>query len=110
MLYHLFPPQLYRVGILRKEWNQTKFLWYMLDGTYQSVICDFFPFLFYHKTMYVNQNVLGSDHRFYFGTIVLGICVLSCNLHIFMQQYRWDWFCGMFIGISLVFYFGWAGI
>lgn len=37
----LVVPQLYRVGILRKEWNQRKFLWYMLDGLYQSIICFF---------------------------------------------------------------------
>ncbi|CAI4917816.1 ANM_HP_G0103780.mRNA.1.CDS.1 [Saccharomyces cerevisiae] len=38
----LVVPQLYRVGILRKEWNQRKFLWYMLDD-YISLLSVFFP-------------------------------------------------------------------
>lgn len=36
-------PQLYRRGIERKEWTQTKFWIYMIDGLYQSVICFYFP-------------------------------------------------------------------
>lgn len=103
-------PQLYRVGILRTEWNQTKFLWYMFDGLYQSVICFFFPYLIYHKTMYVTQNGYGLEHRYYFGTIVTTIAVVSCNLYVLLHQYRWDWFTGLFIAISCLVVFGWTGI
>lgn len=103
-------PQLYRVGILRTEWNQTKFLWYMFDGLYQSIICFFFPYLIYHKTMYVTQNGYGLDHRYYFGIIVTSIAVVSCNLYVLLHQYRWDWFTSLFIAISCLALFGWTGI
>lgn len=75
----LVVPQLYRVGILRKEWNQRKFLWYMLDGLYQSIICFFFPYLVYHKNMIVTSNGLGLDHRYFVGVYVTTIAVISCN-------------------------------
>lgn len=103
-------PQLYRVGILRTEWNQTKFLWYMFDGIYQSVICFFFPYLIYHKTMYVTQNGYGLEHRYYVGIMVTTIAVVSCNLYVLLHQYRWDWFTGLFIAVSCLVVFGWTGI
>lgn len=106
----LIVPQLYRVGILRTEWNQTKFIWYMIDGLYQSVISFFFPYLIYHKTMYVTQNGYGLEHRYYFGVIVTTIAVVSCNLYVWIHQYRWDWFTGLFIALSCLVVFGWTGI
>lgn len=106
----LIVPQLYRVGILRTEWNQTKFLWYMLDGLYQSIICFFFPYLIYRKTMYVTQNGYGLDHRYYVGIMVTTIAVVSCNMYVWIHQYRWDWFTGLWISISCLVVFGWTGI
>lgn len=106
----LLVPQLYRVGILRKEWNQSKFIWYMVDGFYQSIICFFFPYCLYLKNMYVSKNGLGLDHRYYVGAMVCAIAVISCNLYILLHQYRWDWFTSMFVGISILVLFGWSGI
>ncbi|SMN21130.1 similar to Saccharomyces cerevisiae YER166W DNF1 Aminophospholipid translocase (flippase) that localizes primarily to the plasma membrane [Maudiozyma saulgeensis] len=103
-------PELYRSGILRKDWNQTKFLWYMFDGLYQSAICYFFPYLVYRRNMIVTNNGLGLDHRFYVGVPVTGIAVISCNMYILMGQKRWDWFTGLFIILSIAVYFGWTGI
>lgn len=103
-------PQLYRSGIMRKDWNQAKFLWYMFDGAYQSIICYFFPYLIYYKTMIVTKNGLGLDHRFYVGVPVTGICVMACNLYILMEQRRWDWFTCLFIFLSCICFFAWSGI
>ena len=103
-------PELYRSGILRQDWNQTKFLWYMVDGLYQSAICYFFPYLVYRRNMIVTKNGLGLDHRFYVGVPVTGIAVISCNMYILMGQKRWDWFTGLFIILSIAVYFGWTGI
>ncbi|CCE62010.1 hypothetical protein TPHA_0B03400 [Tetrapisispora phaffii CBS 4417] len=106
----LLVPELYKVGILRLEWNQRKFIWYMVDGLYQSIICFFFPYLIYHKTMYVSNNGLGLEHRYYVGTMVATIAVIACNLYILIHQYRWDWFTGFFIGLSIIVLYGWTGI
>lgn len=106
----LVMPQLYRAGILRLEWNQSKFLWYMLDGLYQSCIAFFFPYCIYRKTMVVTRNGLGLDHRYDIGVMVATIAVVSCNLYILLHQYRWDWFSGLFIGLSCLVLFFWTGI
>lgn len=103
-------PELYRSGILRKDWNQTKFIWYMFDGLYQSLICYFFPYLIYRRNMIVTQNGLGLDHRFYVGVPVTGIAVIACNMYVLIGQRRWDWFTGLFIVLSIAVYFGWTGI
>lgn len=103
-------PQLYRVGILRKEWSQTKFLWYMLDGLYQSVIAFFFPYLLYRRHMIVTSNGLGLDHRYYVGVPVTAIACISCNLYILIQQKHWDVFCSFFVGVSIMIFFTWTGI
>ena len=106
----LVVPQLYRVGILRLEWNQTKFLWYMFDGLYQSVICFFFPYLLYKRNGVVTKNGMGLEHRYYVGIIVTTIAVFACNLYILIHQYRWDWFSGFFIFLSCIVVIGWTGI
>ncbi|CCK71241.1 aminophospholipid-translocating P4-type ATPase DNF1 KNAG_0G01830 [Huiozyma naganishii CBS 8797] len=106
----LVVPQLYRVGILRLEWKQTKFLWYMLDGLYQSCISFFFPYCVYRKTMIVTKNGLGIDHRYDVGVMVASIAVISCNLHILLHQYRWDWFSVTWIALSCLVLFFWTGI
>jgi len=106
----LVVPQLYRVGILRLEWNQRKFLWYMFDGLYQSLISFFFPYCVYKRTMVVTKNGLGLDHRYYVGIMVASIAVISCNLYVLLHQYRWDWFSTLFIGISCISLFFWTGV
>lgn len=103
-------PQLYRVGILRSEWNQKKFWWYMVDGIYQSVICFFFPYLVYYKTGLVTSNGLGLDHRYWVGIMVTAIAVVSCNLYVLLHQYRWDWFSTLFVALSCLVLFAWTGI
>lgn len=103
-------PQLYISGILRKDWNQYRFLWYMFDGVYESVISYFFPYLLYRANNIVTQNGLGLDHRFFVGVPITGICVFAANLHILMEQGRWDWFSGLFIFLSIIVYIGWTGI
>lgn len=103
-------PQLYRVGILRSEWTQKKFWFYMMDGMYQSVISFFFPYLCYYKTGIVTNNSLGLDQRYWVGIFVASIAVVSCNIYVLLHQYRWDWFSGLFIALSCICIFAWTGI
>ncbi|AET40303.1 aminophospholipid-translocating P4-type ATPase DNF1 Ecym_5564 [Eremothecium cymbalariae DBVPG len=103
-------PQLYRVGILRTEWNQKKFWWYCLDGIYQSVICFFFPYFCFHYTGLVTKNGYGLDHRYWFGIFVTCMAVLSCNFYVFLHQYRWDWFSTTFVVLSCLVVFLWTFI
>lgn len=106
----LLVPQLYRTGILGTEWTNSKFWWYMIDGGYQSVICFFYPYLVYYKNGFITSSALPMDHRYLIGTLVTSIATLSCNLYILAHQYRWDWFCVLFIALSILIVFAWTGI
>ena len=105
----LLVPQLYKTGIMRSEWTETKFWWYMIDAIYQSLISFFFPYLMYYKG-FQGMNGLALDHRFWIGIVVTCISCISCNLYILFHQYRWDWWSTLFVSLSILVVFGWTGI
>ncbi|ANZ77708.1 BA75_05205T0 [Komagataella pastoris] len=106
----LLVPQLYKTGILRSEWTQSKFWWYMGDGFYQSVICFFYPYLMYYKNGFVTMNGLQLDHRYLIGTVVATISILACNIYILFHINRWDWLTMLSILFSIVVLYAWTGI
>ncbi|CAH2351134.1 phospholipid-transporting ATPase Dnf1p [[Candida] railenensis] len=103
----LLVPQLYRSGILRSEWTDTKFWIYSADGLYQSVISFFFPYLMY-RSGFTGMNGLPIDHRFWMGVIVVCISCISCNLYILFHQLRWDWFSSLITAISILIIYFWT--
>lgn len=105
----LLVPQIYRTGILRTEWTEIKFWWYMADALYQSVISFFFPYLLYYIT-FPNANGLPLDHRFLVGVFVTAISCIACNLNILLHQYRWDWLSVLIVAISILLIFIWTGL
>ncbi|AOA61897.1 Aminophospholipid translocase (flippase) [Komagataella phaffii CBS 7435] len=106
----LLVPQLYRTGILRLEWSQYKFFYYMLDGLYQSVISFFFPYLVYHTGSFASANARQIDHRFWIGLFCAHISVVSCNIYVFLQQYRWDYLSTIIVLLSILVIFFWTGV
>ncbi|KAK6459288.1 aminophospholipid translocase and ATPase [Scheffersomyces xylosifermentans] len=105
----LLVPQLYRTGILRIEWSQWKFAYYMMDGLYQSVIAFFFPYLVFYKS-FQNPQGLGVDHRFWVGVVAVVISVTACNAYVLLQQLRWDWLTLLIDAISVLLVFFWTGV
>lgn len=105
----LLVPQLYRSGILGLDWSQYKFLWYMFDGLFQSVISFFFPYLLMYKS-FQNPQGLGIDHRFWMGVVAACISVTSCDVYVLLQQYRWDWLTLLIVGISILLVYFWTGV
>lgn len=103
-------PQLFRRGILRLEWTQTKFWEYMVDGVYQSLVSFFFPFFTYLGGVSISESGRALDHRYWLGVSVCTIAVLSCNFYILSNQYRWD-LASLIVNVvsSLLVWF-WAGI
>ncbi|KAL6450692.1 DNF1 Phospholipid-transporting ATPase DNF1 [Candida maltosa Xu316] len=102
-------PQLYRSGVLGKDWSQIKFSYYMADGLVQSVICFFFGYLL----MYVSfQNPQGMtiDHRFWMSIPIICAAVIAANLYVLLQQYRWDWLSVLINAISILLIFFWTGV
>jgi phospholipid-translocating ATPase len=103
-------PQLYRRGILRLEWTQKKFWVYMVDGVYQSFISFFFPYFCYYLGNFESSNGLAVNHRYWIGLAVCSIAVMSCNIYVISNQYRWDWFSLLIATLSCLFLYMWTGI
>jgi len=103
-------PQLYRRGIERKEWTQTKFWLYMIDGVYQSVISFFIPFIFVVLTPTAAGNGLDVSERTRLGAYIAHPAVITINGYILINTYRWDWLMLLSIVLSDVFIFFWTGV
>ncbi|KAI0013778.1 phospholipid-translocating P-type ATPase [Xylariaceae sp. FL0662B] len=103
-------PQLYRRGIERLEWTQHKFWMYMLDGAYQSVIGFFIPYLTVVRTSMVTANGLDIGDRTRFGAYVAHPSVITINLYILINTYRWDWLTLLIMVLSDLFIFFWTGV
>ncbi|ODV72376.1 phospholipid-transporting P-type ATPase [Cyberlindnera jadinii NRRL Y-1542] len=106
----LLVPQLYVVGIYRTEWTMKKFWWYMIDGVYQSVMSYFLPYCLYKTGGIVSFNGLNLDHRYWIGTLVASIAVISCNLYMLIHLYMWDWLSSLIIFLSIIILIAWTGI
>ncbi|CUM66175.1 uncharacterized protein PRCAT00003833001 [Priceomyces carsonii] len=105
----LLVPQLYRTGILRLEWSQYKFLWYMADGIFQSVISFFFPYLLFYEA-FQNPQGMTIDHRFWIGVVAVIIAVIASDIYVLLRQYRWDWLSLVIDIISILLVFFWTGV
>ncbi|KAM0439717.1 hypothetical protein ACHAPT_000811 [Fusarium lateritium] len=103
-------PQLYRRGIERLEWTQRKFWLYMIDGVYQSVMIFFIPYLLFEPGIVVTGNGLGVEDRLRFGAYAAHPAVITINMYILINTYRWDWLMVLIVVISDVFIFFWTGV
>ncbi|KAI5464480.1 hypothetical protein BGZ63DRAFT_421507 [Mariannaea sp. PMI_226] len=103
-------PQLYRRGIERLEWTQLKFWLYMVDGIYQSVMVFFIPYLLFMDGQLVTMSGLGVDDRVRFGAYVAHPAVITINMYILINTYRWDWLMLLIVAISDIFIFFWTGV
>ncbi|OTB08308.1 hypothetical protein M426DRAFT_52148 [Hypoxylon sp. CI-4A] len=103
-------PQLYRRGIERLEWTQHKFWLYMVDGLYQSVIVFFVTYLAFSPTSAVTANGLDVSDRYRLGIYVAHPAVITINLYILINTYRWDWLTLLIIVVSDLLVFFWTGV
>lgn len=103
-------PQLYRRGIERLEWTQRKFWLYMLDGVYQSVMVFFIPYLTVINSPFVTFNGLDVSDRLRLGCYIAHPAVITINLYILINTYRWDWLMLLVIVVSDLFIFFWTGV
>ncbi|XDG07423.1 hypothetical protein ABKA04_007038 [Annulohypoxylon sp. FPYF3050] len=103
-------PQLYRRGIERLEWTQHKFWMYMVDGAYQSVMNFFITYLTFAPTSAVTANGLDVSDRYRLGAYVAHSSVITINLYILINTYRWDWLTLLIIVVSDLLIFFWTGV
>ncbi|CAD6502732.1 BgTH12-05322 [Blumeria graminis f. sp. triticale] len=106
----LHVPQLYRRGIERLEWTQTKFWLYMLDGLYQSIICFFMAYFLFAPANFVTHNGLSIDDRERFGVFIGPAAVVVINTYILLNTYRWDWLMVTLVIVSSLLVWFWTGV
>ncbi|GAA6046641.1 hypothetical protein JCM3770_003092 [Rhodotorula araucariae] len=102
-------PQLYRRGILGKEWTRTKFFIYMLDGLYQSAVAFFIPLLVYMFSP--TLSVTGHDWSIWeLGTTVAACAVTAANLYVGLNTRYWTWIVFVVIIASTLAFHVWIAI
>lgn len=82
----------------------------MLDGIYQSVMCFFIPYLTMINTTSISGNGLDVMDRLRLGCYIAHPAVLTINLYILINTYRWDWLMLLVVVISDLFILFWTGI
>jgi phospholipid-translocating ATPase len=103
-------PQLYKRGIERLEWTQTKFWLYMADGLYQSVLVFWSAYLLFWPATGNSWNGLGVDDIPRMGAYVAASAVIIVNTYVLFNTYRWDWLTLLIQFISTMFVFFWTGV
>lgn len=103
-------PQLYRRGIERKEWTQTKFWIYMVDGLYQSIICFFMPYLLFSPGTFNTESGHNVNDYTRVGVYISNATIVVVNVYVLLNTYRWDWLMLLLTGISILLIWAWTGI
>lgn len=103
-------PQLYRRGILRKEWTQWKFWFYTIDGVYQSAACYWLAYSLVFNGNFIAANGRQINNRESYGAFVATSAIIACDLYVMINEYMWDWLFMLIIAISILLVFFWTGI
>lgn len=82
----------------------------MLDGIYQSVMVFFIPYLTVIGSSFVTFNGLDVSDRLRLGCYIAHPAVITINLYILINTYRWDWLMLLVVLISDLFIFFWTGV
>ncbi|GAA5824901.1 hypothetical protein JCM11251_005386 [Rhodosporidiobolus azoricus] len=102
-------PQLYRRGILSKEWTRPIFFGFMLDGLYQAAVCFFIPYFVYSWS--TTLSVTGRDFSLLeMGTTVAACAVTAANLFVGMHIRYWTWMVWVVIIVSTLAFHIWIAI
>lgn len=83
---------------------------YMADGLYQSVLCFFIPYLTMVRTPFATYNGLDVADRLRLGAYIAHPTVLTINLYMLINTYRWDWLMVLVVVLSFLFVFFWTGV
>ncbi|KAG0287649.1 hypothetical protein BGZ96_008457 [Linnemannia gamsii] len=99
--YVLRYPGVYKLGIQQKRYSQTRFVIYMLDGVWQSLVVFWF-----WRGVY-GLNVLttkGFDNSLLeFSTSVAITNVVIASLYVGLHSYHWTWLMHFSVWGSIIF-------
>ena len=82
----------------------------MLDGIYQSVICFYMTYLAFQPGNFASENGLDVESRLQMGVFVAHASVLTVNLYILLNTYRWDWLMLTLCAFSVLLVWFWTGV
>jgi phospholipid-translocating ATPase len=82
----------------------------MIDGIYQSIMSFFVPYLMVIGATFVSFNGLDVTDRERLGIYIATPAVITINLYILLNMYRWDWLILLVVAISDIFIFLWTGL
>lgn len=110
-LISLTIPQLYTKGILRLEWTNKKFIFYVADGIFQSAACYFLTsYCIFQNGGFVTLNGRQINYREAVGVFTATSGILACNFYVLMNEYYWNWLFLLIVAISCLLVFFWTGI
>lgn len=99
--YVLRYPGVYRLGIQQKRYSQTRFVIYMLDGVWQSLV------VFWFWRGVFGLNVLGTkgfdNSLLEFSTSVAITNVVIASLYVGLHSYHWTWLMHFSVWGSIIF-------
>lgn len=82
----------------------------MVDGIYQSIMSFFIPYIFVVLTASAAGDGLDVAERTRLGVYIAHPAVVTINMYILINTYRWDWLILLVVVISDLFVFFWTGI
>lgn len=82
----------------------------MVDGLHQSVIGFFIPYLLFTGRHFLTLSGLDVQDRLRFGAYIAHPAVLTINMYILINTYRWDWLMLLIVIISDLFVFFWTRV
>ena len=82
----------------------------MLDGFYQSIICFFMAYLLFSPAVPVTQNGLEINDRPRQGVYVATAAIVTVNLYVLMNTFRWDWLMVLLVVVSSLLIWFWTGV
>lgn len=82
----------------------------MADGVYQSVMSFFIPYLAVAGATFVTMNGLDVSDRLRLGCYIAHPAVITINMYILLNTYRWDWIMLLVVVLSDLFVFFWTAV
>ncbi|KAG0241368.1 hypothetical protein B0O80DRAFT_485445 [Mortierella sp. GBAus27b] len=99
--YVLRFPGVYKLGILQKRYNQYRFIAYMLDGVWQSLIVFWFWRGVYGMNMLSTSGIDGSLLEFSTSVAITNVVIAS--LYVGLHTYHWTWIMHFAVWGSITF-------
>ncbi|KAG0362593.1 hypothetical protein BG005_004940 [Podila minutissima] len=99
--YVLRYPGVYRLGIHQKRYNQYRFVAYMLDGVWQSLVVFWFWRGVYGVNMLSTSGIDASLLEFSTSVAITNVVIAS--LYVGFHTYHWTWLMHFSVWGSIIF-------